>query len=173
MTQLTADIAALHQAFSYCPDTGEFRHKIASGRATVGKVAGGRDRLNGYVQLQSGGKRCLAHRVAWAMTYGEYPPHGVYIDHINGDRADNRICNLRLATSSQNQFNSRPERASKSGRKGVVFERHRTRIKRWRAIIKIDGKRHHLGLFETLDEAIQARDAAERIFHGSFKYGVS
>jgi len=95
-----------------------------------------------------------AHHVAWALHYGEWPE--LQIDHINGDRADNRIVNLREVTRSENCRNTRLRSNNTSGVMGV--SRHG---KRWRAYIHADGRIVHLGVFATVEEAKAARKAAE------------
>lgn len=77
------------------------------------------------------------------MAVGDIP-EGMVIDHINGNRLDNRLCNLRVATPTQNNQNHRP-RKSKSGLKGVVWHGH---AKAWQARIKINGKEKSLGLYK-------------------------
>ena len=85
---------------------------------------------------------------------------GIEIDHINGDRYDNRIINLKEATTSENNRNRRITDRNTSGYVGVVKQGDK-----WYAYIKVDGKKIHLGTYNTKDEAIQARKQAEK------KYG--
>ncbi len=138
----------LRRILSYSPETGEFCWKIArTGKPPkqFGVLAS-----NGYLLTRINYKKYLLHRLAWAHTYGYWPET---VDHINRDKTDNRIANLREATRSQNLAN-RTVRA-KSGYKGVV------RIKgRYRAGITIGGKSHYLGLYLTPEEA-HARYAEE------------
>ena len=97
----------------------------------------------------------FAHRAAWAHVYGKWPEG--QIDHINGNPLDNRIANLRLATSSQNCLNRKV--ANKTGVPGVTQRENGN----WRALVKINGKMIHLGTFSMLEDAIKARlDAEER-----------
>ena len=105
-----------------------------------------------------------AHRAAWALHYGEWPN---VIDHINGDRADNRIANLRSVDKAENAKNRRMHPANKSGALGVIAHR-----KGWRAYITHKYQQIHLGVFPTKDEAIAARREAEAKYgfhanHGS------
>ena len=97
-----------------------------------------------------------AHRVAWALYYGEWPKD--QIDHINGIRYDNRIVNLRVATNQENMKNARRFSTNTSGVCGV------SRLKkkeRWQAYISTSGKRKNLGHFNTLEDAVKARKDAE------------
>jgi hypothetical protein len=89
----------------------------------------------------------------------------VLVDHVNGLQWDNRRCNLRLATNSQNLINSGTQKGNRSGYRGVNWDRGR-----WRAFITCKRKRHHLGRFTTLAEAVEARNkAAVRLF-GQFAF---
>jgi hypothetical protein len=96
-----------------------------------------------------------AHQVAWAIYYGAWPDG--QIDHINGDRDDNRIGNLRVVTRSANCRNTKRRSNNSSGIMGVSPLKGR-----WRAYIRDDGKNVHLGIFNTLEEAATARKDAEQ-----------
>ena len=99
-----------------------------------------------------------AHRVIWALHYGEWPK--AQVDHINGVRHDNRLENLRGATNQVNCRNMRRSAANTSGRTGV---RRRSDNARWGAWINDQrGKKKSLGCFDTFEEACAAREAAER-----------
>lgn len=104
-----------------------------------------------------------AHRVAWAIYHGAWPP--MEVDHIDGDRQNNRIDNLRLATSSQNKFNRTVNPKSRSGLKGVEFD---PRDGRFYAKIMANGRRHYLGCFANAEEAKFAYDRAAKSLHGDF-----
>lgn len=150
--------AELHAALAYDPETGLFTWKwradvsAAVNSRCAGKMAGS---INGkgYVHISINGRLHKAHRIAWAMTHGEWPTD--QIDHANRDRADNRIVNLRLATQSQNAANTSAWAAS--GVKGVYPNRNR-----WQAQIRRGGRMRHLGSFATIEEASEAFRAAHR-----------
>lgn len=129
--------------------------------AHAGKSTGGPD-PRGYLRVSIGGYPYLAHHLAWAIAYGEWP--GV-IDHINRNRADNRIENLRKCSHSENQHNRVQCRTNKSGYKGVSFHAQRNR---WRATIFLNSKQRHLGLFDTPDAAHRAYCAAAKLLHADF-----
>lgn len=92
-------------------------------------------------------------------------PDGKETDHINGDKLDNQISNLRIASRSENMFNQRARADSRSGVKGVWWL---TRYKAWESQIKTNGKVTHLGRFKNISDAIDARNAATVKYHGDF-----
>jgi len=104
----------------------------------------------------------LAHRVAWKIHYGDDPRGEV--DHINGDRADNRICNLRVVSTKDNRRNAAIPRHNTSGSVGVRFKSEK---RKWQAYISEGNRYVHLGYFTSRDDAIAARKQAEvdRGFH--------
>lgn len=156
----------LRQLLRYEPETGKlfwrdtrkkgngFNHGLLSEPAL--------DALHrdGYRQGTVLGSRILAHRVVWAMVNGEWPLND--IDHINGIRSDNRIDNLRAVTRRENAHNTKRRETNTSGHTGVCWF---SRNKKWGASIMNDGIREFLGLFNSLDDAVAARKAAE-VAHG-------
>lgn len=137
---------------SYDPETGLFTN------LSKGKVLGSVSTHNGYVHVGVLGRSVLAHRLAWFVTFGECPDR---IDHINGDRQDNRLVNLRPTTMSENIINTKKFHSS-SGIKGVY--RH-DNTKRWQAKIGVNGRCLHLGYFDSKAEAGEARRLAEEKFY--------
>ena len=113
----------------------------------------------GYLCGALVGFRVLAHRVVFAMHYGEWPKG--QIDHINGDRFDNRICNLRDVSRAENAKNSKKPITNTSGVIGVTWNRSR---KKWVAQIKVDQKNQFLGHFDCKEDAATARAEAELRF---------
>jgi hypothetical protein len=126
----------------------------------VGKPALHGVRLDGYRSGNIDGKGYFAHRVIWTMVTGAWPDWE--IDHINGDRADNRWVNLRAASRSQNSMN----RASRRG--ASLFTGVTARHGRWEARIGLHRKRIHIGSFASEAEAARAYDAAALKLHGEF-----
>lgn len=92
-------------------------------------------------------------------------PKGMEVDHINGNRTDNRKSNLRLCTSTQNNWNMRLRKDNTTGYKGL---RWRADVKSWRVNVKKDGKEIQVGYFKDKKEAIRARDTAAKELYGEF-----
>lgn len=156
------NINALKELFTYNPDTGEI-HWVALGKGRIKKKAAGTKLHSGYIGICIGQKRIQAHRLAWILFYGEMPKN--QIDHINGIKTDNRICNLREATNSQNGKNLSISKANKSGYKGVCFEISNNR---WKAYIRFNGKMISLGRFKNIEDAIKVRKEAEIKYFGEW-----
>lgn len=161
-------LATLRRLFAYNASTGVFRWRVARlagkgmARVQAGDVAGKTDKA-GYRVLTVGGVRLRAHRVAWAMHYGRFPRRRV--NHRNGTFDDNRIANLRLATQSEACCTRRTPSSNTSGFRGVSFHRA---SQRWVAYIKKHGRRRHLGLFDTAENASAAYKSAAKKLHGQF-----
>jgi len=156
------DIALIKELISYDSVTGEFRRKTSGGGVTGGALAGTIGNC-GYRIISLKKNRFVAHRLAWVLTYGRWPQD--QIDHINGDRSDNRLINLREATQSQNNANSKLREDNPCQAKGVSFFKQ---TQKYRAYVTVDGKQHHLGYFPTLEEAIQARIQSFTAIYGEF-----
>ena len=116
----------------------------------------------GYHVIRIKGHDMYVHRVAIYLTYGVWPEA---VDHVNGNKLDNRISNLRIATRQENLFNSRCRSDSKSGVKGV--NRHG---KGWRAKIKRDGILYSLGTYPTIEEASDAYKRAAAKLHEAYSF---
>lgn len=159
---ITARILA---AYSYDPDTGELWKEYQGERRNVASVGGG-----GYIRTKlsvDGKVSCfLAHRLSWFLYHGTWP--SLEIDHIDGNKANNRIDNLREATSSQNKTNrgKKVDRSKSSSQyKCVEFWK---RTGRYRAMIGVGRKNKHLGYYATEEEAARAYDAAALAHFGEF-----
>lgn len=110
----------------------------------------------GYKHGRIMGKLYCAHRVAWLLHIGDWPEE--HIDHINGDKADNRFDNLRLVTHSENMRNQRIRSDNSSGVVGVSWDKHHDK---WVAFINVDLKQTRIGSYSNLEDAVAARKAAE------------
>ena len=152
----------LKEHLSYCPETGEFTWiKSPSSFIKVGSKAGNVNNQNPYVYIKISGVVYKAHRLAWLYTFGKFPEK--FIDHINGIKRDNRLCNLRKATSSQNSQNLvKPTAKNTSGFLGVSYSK---RAKKFIAMIQHSGKNRYIGSFDTAELASDAYLGEKRKHH--------
>lgn len=156
------NIEKLNEELSYDELTGELRRK------RNGQVAGSKNK-NGYVKVFFDGKLHYAHRLAWCLFNGSEPTS--YIDHVNGDKQDNSISNIREATPAQNQMNRVKGSNNKSGHTGVTFRSDRGK---WRSQIYQNGKLIYLGLFSEKKDAANAyKEAAKKYGDEFFTNGVN
>jgi hypothetical protein len=157
----------LKELLSYDANNGDFVWLVQRGRKKAGELAGVKDHY-GYVVIRIDTKLYKAHRLAWLYTHGEWPING--LDHINRDRADNRIENLRDVSHSANMHNAKVRCGSKSGFAGVRWRPERNR---WVASIKLGYRHYNLGSFQSFDEAVDARrDAEKRMLRAVLTKGV-
>lgn len=143
----------------YNPVDGTFIRFNSSGGARAGDRAD-HPIARGYRRVHFRNKSYLAHRLAWFLHFNEWPP--CLVDHINGDKGDNRICNLRLADFAQNTANRRY-----AGRimKGVTLHKQ---TGKYQSQIKSYGRSYYLGLFDTPALAHAAYAEAAARLHGEF-----
>ena len=150
----------LKELLNYDPLTGIFSWRAQVGpRAYAGKRAG---YLNsyGYRKIEIKGRAYAAHRLAWLYSYDDWPPTDV--DHIDRDKDNNAVANLRLVTDSENVQNSNLRADNACGCKGVHW--HKAAGK-WVAYITLHGTQKHLGVHPTLFDAVCARKSAEIELH--------
>ena len=161
----------LQELLEYCALTGNFRWKERGAHwfqdAKIMKMWNkkwaGKPALNarhnaGYKYGNLLNTPTLAHRVAWVMATGEIPDE---IDHINGDRSDNRLTNLRAVSRSQNRKNTKLPITNTSGHLGVRWVENK---QKWQARIQVDKREKHLGYFGTIEAAINARACANKMY---------
>lgn len=161
---MTITQARLKELAYYHPDTGQFISLIGprNNKGRAGELLGGLTDDPPYLGAKFDGKLYLLHRLAWLYVHGEMP--GI-IDHRDGDRFNNRISNLRVASSSQNACNSRKKANNTSGVKGVSWIKSKSV---WEVGLIYEGKRVHRKYFKDFDEACKdIREARER-YHGEF-----
>lgn len=156
LSQLTAE--RLSEVLAYDQSNGAFTWLVKVSGRRVGDKAGGIDE-HGYIRIVVDGLRYKAHRLAWLYVNGDWP--GGDIDHINGDRSDNRISNLRDIPHAANTQNRR--KAHKNNGTGLLGA-HRDRNS-FKSSIHSDGKQIFLGMFDTAEEAHQAYLKAKRRLH--------
>ena len=147
----------LHRLLFYDPDTGDFGWLIKRKKVNPGEIAGSVN-TRGYRNIQINNKWYGAHRLAWLYMTGSFPPS--LMDHINGIKDDNRFCNLREATPSENCCHRRST-------KGAYYKGNG-----WEASIMKHGRSHYLGRFKSADDAYRAYLQAARQLHGDFAHGV-
>lgn len=155
---LTAD--RLRELLSYDAETGVFYRKIALCNSVKPGDIAGSDDGEGYIRIRVDGVTHRAHRLAWLYVTGAWPAEE--IDHINGNRGDNRIANLREATHAENGQNRAIPRNSRSKRHGVGWDK---KAGKWRARIKSKGVEVTLGHFANIEDAVQARAKAKAELH--------
>ena len=143
----------------YDPISGVLKWKETGKGRRSDKIAGSING-NGYIQIRLAGTIYLAHRLAWLCVTGEWPEN--HIDHINGDRSDNRLINLREATPLENAQNNKLRSDNTSGFIGVSA--HKASGK-WTANIRVNGALRYLGLFDDLSEAKTAYLSAKKDEH--------
>jgi HNH endonuclease len=137
----------LRELLHYDPEMDVFTRRVRTANCVkVGDVAGDIDRL-GYRRINVNGSRYRAHRLAWLYITGEWPAG---LDHVNGNRSDNRWCNLREATQSQNNANTPMREDNTSGFKGVSWNKHACK---WDSRIHVNDRQLFLGLFATPERA--------------------
>ena len=159
--------AQLKEYLDYNSETGVFTWKKKSSNKSnkikIGNIAG-MEAPDGYWKITFLYRAYPAHRLAWIYMNGDIP-NGFDIDHINRDRKDNRITNLRLATRSQNQHNRTKSKNNTSGYKGVTWCK---KTNAWMARIGINYKLIHLGRFISAEEAYDAYKEAAKKYHKQY-----
>lgn len=164
--RITAEEA--RQIFEYYPETGVLTWKISPTPSVKIDSVAGCINQRGYRYIMYKGVHYHAHRIAWFMMHGSWPK---IMDHINGIRDDNRLCNLRDVDRAENTKNAKIYKSNTSGQQGVYWHKNN---KNWVAGIRSGKNRIHLGNFTEKIDAIAARKKAEKQFgyhenHGSIR----
>lgn len=152
---LTAE--RLREVLQYHPETGQFTWKLNPSCVRIGKIAGTLLE-KGYVKIAIDKRAHMAHRLAWLYVHGEWPDG--YIDHINRNKSDNRISNLRVVGRNENMQNQGLHKRNTSGFRGVSEFKNR-----WRARISVNGKDKYLGRFKDKESAYEAYLKAAAKYH--------
>ena len=150
-----------YERINYNSETGAFTWAVSAPGISAGKAAGGVNAY-GYRIIRIGRKAVRACRLAFFLTSGEWPAGEV--DHINGDRLDDRLCNLRVVDRAGNSQNKREAQVNNlsCGLLGVTWNKQH---RRWQAKIVARKVRHHVGYFDTAEDAHKAYMAAKEQLH--------
>lgn len=155
------DVSRLRELFIYDPISGELRRLTTK---NSGKVVGTKF-STGHLNVGVDGRMTGVHRIAWALHHGECPM--LEIDHINGAGADNRLCNLRLATSAENNQNRRLSTRNKTGIK-CVFKVKWGKSWRWRVAVGFGGQKYAITHFACFGHAVRHANDLRAKLHGEF-----
>jgi hypothetical protein len=150
----------VHSLFEY-KDGNLLRKTTPSSGVNIGDIAGSLCK-SGYLSTKIKNKQYMNHRIVWLMFNGNIPEK---IDHIDGNRLNNRIENLRAVTPSQNSCNRKTPCVNTSGVKGVTWNKNN---QTWDARITVAGKRIHLGSFRNIGNASAVVQAKRNEIHGEF-----
>lgn len=149
----------LKQLLHYNHETGVFTRIESNRTDRLGKQPGSRN-TKGHIQIRLDGTLYVAHRLAWLYMNGGFPVN--QLDHIDGDKTNNKITNLREATNKQNQENVPLQVNNTSGYRGVSFDK---RLKKFRAYVCHNRQKITLGLFDTAELAASAaKKARDQLF---------
>jgi len=159
METMIISLEDAQSAFTLDNDTGQIFWRERDNKSFNSRFAGkeaGTVTVAGYRSVCLRKRLWFVHRVVWLLHYGENP--NGEIDHIDGNKLNNRIQNLRCVTHAQNMKNLRINSANKTGVAGVCFDNSRAL---WLASIRVGGKHKNLGRFATMADAAEARAKAE------------
>lgn len=165
MSSTLLPLAGFEKVLRYDADTGLLYWIVAIYRIKKPGDLAGHLNNHGYIEVRYNRTTYQGHRIAWYLHTGT-DPGTMSIDHIDGNRSNNCISNLRLATAAQNAQNSKkPISAKTSKYKGVSWY---PRLAKWQANIRINGKSIYLGYFYTEEEAFLAYCRAAEQHYGEF-----
>jgi hypothetical protein len=141
---------------------GQLLRKVTTNPRAPAHAYSGSPNKAGYLRTRVLGKLYYNHHLVWFLHHGAWPSA---LDHINGNRADNRLENLRICNQQQNMHNARKRSDSETGVKGVNW---RPTKNKYRARIVVNRKEIRLGHYDTLEEAQRAVEQARTKYHGDF-----
>jgi hypothetical protein len=154
------DKQIVKELFDYCD--GKLIRKVkTSNRVKVGDIAG-TIHPSGYVHIRVNGHLYKAHRLIFLWHHGYIPK---YIDHIDRNKSNNKIENLRCATASENVYNTDVRKNNTTGLKGVYWHQPTSK---WRVKASINGKQKHIGLFDSKESAYSAYCDVVKKNYGEF-----
>jgi len=164
---MSIQLSRLCEFLSYDPETGEVRwlvKRTQNSTANVGDLAGSLDE-NGYRRVMFDGKKMRVHRLAFVFMGQPVPEQ---VDHINGDRSDNRWCNLRPSNAQHNARNACRRKDSETAVTGVTFSKAHGK---WKVRVNRSGVTEYLGLFANLLDAAAARISKQNAYDYSDRHG--
>lgn len=163
--RMALTVERLREIIHYNERTGEFTNiGNRSARSSDGEPAGF-FRKDGYYAIGVDGVHHLGHRLAWFYVHGRWPAE--MIDHINGDRGDNRLVNLREAKGWQNSANAPARSTSGTGIKGVSYD---ARKKKFTARVMVQSRFYNLGYFSSKEDAAEAIAKLHKEHQGDFAH---
>lgn len=147
----------LKELFNYCPETGLLTRKVTKTyNAKKGSAAGSLNKSNGYLAVAIDGRTYCVHKIIWLHVFGGHGDHQV--DHRDGNRINNKIKNLHIASQQKNMMNKSMQSNNKSNITGVRWTHA---LNKYRSVITVKGKVTHLGVFNTIFDAACARISAQ------------
>jgi hypothetical protein len=152
----------LHDLFEY-RDGELYWRNHRSNKVRAGSKAGSIDGT-GYHQINIKGKVYRVHRIIYSMHYDNLTPD-LLVDHIDNNKSNNKICNLRIATSSQNSCNQSMNKNNTSGVKGVCWHKQHNK---WYVQVQHKGKNFYGGLFDDFEDAKQKAEQLRNQLHSTF-----
>ncbi|RWO22811.1 HNH endonuclease [Mesorhizobium sp.] len=166
---ITITAEYVRSRIDYDPETGILTWKARPVRNPIDKMWNTRfagttirhTQTSGYIQFKLDGKNYLGQHIAWVIAHGVWPAH--LVDHENRIRDDNRLSNLRDATRSQNNSNTKPYSNNTLGFRGAWQNG-----KRWAVRISSQGKRIYCGTYDSKEDAARAYDVIAKQVHGEF-----
>jgi hypothetical protein len=159
MNESDLSLSLVLEMLEYQPETGALLQRKARPKVKVGSLAGVVTPY-GYRYIQLQGRKYAAHRLIWYIEHGSFPPHD--IDHIDGNKLNNKITNLREATRKQNCENKGAQKNNKLGIRGVSYNQ---RLRKYVAQIQHNGINQYIGLYTDPQEASKAyEEVAKSLF---------
>ncbi|WP_273761537.1 HNH endonuclease signature motif containing protein [Aeromonas hydrophila] len=155
-----------NEIFAYCNQSGVLTFRVKAGKMMPGCVAGCAN-SKGYLTVGINRKKHYVHRIIWEM-FNSKIPDGMQIDHINGNKSDNRLENLRLASNQVNSKNQKRKSTNSSGLTGVSWD---SQTGMWRAHITVNGKMKSLGRYKDKESALLARKDADARYYFHKNHG--
>lgn len=159
------DAERMRHLFRY--EDGQLICRVSrKGGTRVGDVAGSLHKPTGYLRVRVDGQEYKVSRIIYAMHYGD--PGSLLIDHIDQDKTNNRIENMRVVTNKENRRNLTKNTGNTSGYTGVVWHKS---SQKWNAQIRVNGKHIHLGTFSKIEDAATVRKSAEQRYRFHENHG--